>query len=248
MANKTTEKGTELPMMNLKGKDYLPVAQRLVWFRERFPEGSIQTEITQDGKKATARATVAVPINNNYVVLATAHKIETEDSFPDGHAEKAETGAIGRALAIAGFGTQFEPEFDEGDRICDAPVETKSRSKSNAGPKPIAGNGSKEAPQARTQNSQGTETHGSGAVAGANTELRVVETGPSETAANPADDEAYTKSRILSQADVVMNIKKVKTPEELKQVLANKYKVTKSAELTAEQAKEFLDYLNQLSA
>jgi hypothetical protein len=41
--------------------------------------------------------------------------------------EKAETGAIGRALALIGYGTQFcADELDEGDRIVDAPVAKKS--------------------------------------------------------------------------------------------------------------------------
>jgi hypothetical protein len=56
------------------------------------------------------------------VVIATARKKETEIGFPD-YIEKAETGAIGRALAMCGYGTLQAPEFDEGERIADAPVE-----------------------------------------------------------------------------------------------------------------------------
>jgi hypothetical protein len=37
--------------------------------------------------------------------------------------EKAETGAIGRVLAMCGYGTLQAPEFDEQDRLVDAPVE-----------------------------------------------------------------------------------------------------------------------------
>ena len=36
---------------------------------------------------------------------------------------KAETGAVGRALAMCGYGTLQAPEFDEGERIADAPLE-----------------------------------------------------------------------------------------------------------------------------
>ncbi len=43
-------------------------------------------------------------------------------SFSD-YIEKAETGAIGRALAALGYGTQFAPEFNEEHRIVDSPVE-----------------------------------------------------------------------------------------------------------------------------
>ncbi len=37
------------------------------------------------------------------------------------------TGSIGRALAALGFGTQFAPEFDEGERIVDSPQPARSR-------------------------------------------------------------------------------------------------------------------------
>ena len=47
---------------------------------------------------------------------------ETEIGFPD-YIEKAETGAIGRALAMCGYGTLQAPEFDEQDRLADAPLE-----------------------------------------------------------------------------------------------------------------------------
>ena len=52
---------------------------------------------------------------------ATGTKSETAASFPD-YIEKAETGAIGRALAGLGYGTQFAPELDEENRIVDSPV------------------------------------------------------------------------------------------------------------------------------
>lgn len=115
-----TKKGTELPLIDLKGKKYLQVAHRLVFFREEHPEWSIQTEfIYQDDKSALVKATV---LNETGRPIATAHKEESKQDFPAGYREKAETGAIGRALALCGFGTQFEPELDEGSRIVDAPI------------------------------------------------------------------------------------------------------------------------------
>jgi hypothetical protein len=55
-------------------------------------------------------------------VIATARKKETEIGFPD-YIANAETGAIRRALAMCGYGTVQAPEFDEQDRLVDAPVE-----------------------------------------------------------------------------------------------------------------------------
>ena len=58
-------------------------------------------------------------------VIPVTRKKETESGFPD-YIEKAETGAIGRALAMCGYGTLQAPEFDEQDRLADTPVEKKN--------------------------------------------------------------------------------------------------------------------------
>jgi len=122
----TTDKGTELPLLNLKGRDYLEVKYRLVWFREEHPQWSIETEfLNVDERSALARAVVK---DESGRVIATSHKAEAVNNFPD-FMEKAETGAIGRALALIGFGTQFcADELDEGERIVDAPVAKKGKS------------------------------------------------------------------------------------------------------------------------
>lgn len=126
-------------------KEYLPVQWRLVWFRALCPEGTIETEMlhldlnreTEEESWAwnaqTRRNEKIVKRANGFVVfqatvrdgrggMATGTKSEKAASFPD-FIEKAETGAIGRALAALGYGTQFAPELDEAHRIVDAPVE-----------------------------------------------------------------------------------------------------------------------------
>lgn len=134
----TTESGTELPLINLKGKSYLQVAHRLVWFRERYPDGIIKTQLmahADDTAVFKAEVFVTAP-NGQPMMVSSAHKTENKSGFKD-YLEKAETGAIGRALALAGIGTQFcETDLDEGDRLADAPVtpaakKTKSSSKSS---------------------------------------------------------------------------------------------------------------------
>lgn len=122
-----TAKGTELQIISLKGKDYLQVAQRLVWFREDHPEWTITTEaVALDDKHAIFKATIADAAGRT---IATAHKREDQAHFGD-CMEKAETGSIGRALAYCGYGTQFcADELDEAERIVDAPIEPKSAPK-----------------------------------------------------------------------------------------------------------------------
>lgn len=115
----TLNSGRELPLLNLKGKNYLQVAHRLVWFREDHPIAEIITEpLSIEATSAIFRAKIVI----GGTVIAVAHKKETESGFPD-FVEKAETGAVGRALAFCGYGTQFEPALDEGDRLADSPID-----------------------------------------------------------------------------------------------------------------------------
>ncbi|GCE19242.1 hypothetical protein [Dictyobacter kobayashii] len=63
--------------------------------------------------------------------MATGTKSEKAASFGD-FIEKAETGAIGRALAALGYGTQFTgDEWEEAHRIVDSPVERQPATASN---------------------------------------------------------------------------------------------------------------------
>lgn len=114
-----TSKGTELPLSNIKGKDYLEVKYRIMWFREDHIDWSIETEfVFLDAQASFAKATIR---DQNGRVIATAHKHEDSKGFAD-HREKAETGAIGRALSLLGYGTVNALDLEEGDRIVDAPV------------------------------------------------------------------------------------------------------------------------------
>lgn len=134
-------------------KDYLPVQWRLVWFREQCPNGTIDTEelvVDLDReveeevfawnsekrrsekviKRAKGYARYRAVVTDGQGGRATGTKSENAASFPD-YAEKAETGAIGRALAALGFGTQFAPDLDEAHRIVDSPVESRQAASSN---------------------------------------------------------------------------------------------------------------------
>lgn len=123
-----TPKGTELPLLNLKGKEYLMVAHRLVFFREANPTGVIKTSmLAQQGEGPSEycifKAEVFVDTERGPMLVSSAHKRESRADFPD-FIEKAESSAIGRALGMAGYGTQFTAdELNEGNRLADSPLE-----------------------------------------------------------------------------------------------------------------------------
>lgn len=109
-------------MMKLKGKDYLQVAWRLVWFRDQdSPKYGLSTELLEHGEDwAVFKATIT---DSDGKVVSTGHGSEAKRDFGD-YLEKAETKAVGRALAMLGYGTQFAAdELDEGERIVDSPID-----------------------------------------------------------------------------------------------------------------------------
>lgn len=129
-----TSKGTELPLMNLRGKPYLQVAHRLVWLTEEHSNYDISTTFLELNEEfAIAQSNVVIFDESGRVLKrATATKKETKKDFPD-FIEKAETGSLGRALAMLGLGTQFcEQDLDEGDRLADSPTVPKKTVESKA--------------------------------------------------------------------------------------------------------------------
>lgn len=105
--------------------DYLEVKWRLVWLREVQPNASIETElVSHDEAVAVFRAKVSLPDGGS----ATGWGSESRGDFRD-YIEKAETKAIGRALAALGFGTQFCSDFEFGaaaGRVVDSPIDFAS--------------------------------------------------------------------------------------------------------------------------
>ena len=107
-------------LMQLKGKDYLQVQWRVVWFRDEHPDWSIMpAPVEMDDNHAIFKTQIC---DDAGVIKAVAHGSESQRDFGD-YIEKAETKSVGRALALLGYGTAFVgEEFDEGDRIVDSPI------------------------------------------------------------------------------------------------------------------------------
>jgi hypothetical protein len=107
--------------------EYLEVKWRLVWFREKYPHGVITTEemcIDLEAGYARFLATVEDSAGGK----ASGTGTELRNSFED-FVEKAETRAVGRALAALGIGTQFVgEELSDAEHMADAPVQGSEHS------------------------------------------------------------------------------------------------------------------------
>lgn len=133
-------------LTKLKGKDYLEVKWRLVWLRDACPNAQIATSLVHlDMDKGVAVFKARVEDGNGGI--GEGHGSESSKDFGD-YIEKAETKAIGRALAALGYGTQFAPEIEEGARIVDSPVESRNGNKPATTP---AARSAQEAPAAPAQ-------------------------------------------------------------------------------------------------
>jgi hypothetical protein len=145
--------------VSLKGKAYLPARRRIQWMRgipEPQPDWTIDTEVVEHerGKLIKPGPVGVGRVGEGYALIranifdgdgrlvATGLKSEYSENFTD-YLEKAETGAIARALAVAGFGTESALDLDEGvdaGRIADAPVEVPA-AKVKLGPSAVGGVG-----------------------------------------------------------------------------------------------------------
>ena len=122
-------------LMQLKGRQYLNVQNRLLWFirdqraliagglsRTPYIVQSDLVELDREQGWAHFKTFVRDVLGNE----ATMFGSESARDFPD-YVEKASTKSLGRALLALGYGTAFAPEIDEGDRVVDSPVDTSQR-------------------------------------------------------------------------------------------------------------------------
>ena len=93
--------------IKIKGKDYVMVNERILYFREQeaFENWQIVTDIiTVDVDNVVMKASI---VNPEGVVMATGHGQEFAGSTfinKTSYVENCETSAIGRALAVMGIG------------------------------------------------------------------------------------------------------------------------------------------------
>lgn len=100
---------SEMTMLDLKGKNYAMVPERVTAFRKLYPEGFIITQtVSNDGTTVMMQASVGYyKENGEAVTLATGFAQEVRGKgMVNGtsHIENCETSAVGRALGMLGLG------------------------------------------------------------------------------------------------------------------------------------------------
>lgn len=99
------EANKQLAKVDIKGKDYVPVNERIKAFRMIYPRGRIETEIIGLGDGiVTMKASV---YDDEGKLLATGHGQEKENSSfinKTSFIENCETSCVGRALGNCGLG------------------------------------------------------------------------------------------------------------------------------------------------
>lgn len=92
----------KLPTINLKGKEYVQVKDRIIHFSEKYPNGHIVTEVINSDKNMVTFKAVVYPESKDLTRCFNAHSFGTIDEVKA--FEKLETVAVGRALALMGIG------------------------------------------------------------------------------------------------------------------------------------------------
>lgn len=92
--------------IDIRGKKYAQVNQRIKAFRMCYPEGSILTDLVEDKDgRCVIKATVYADYPNRIIGTGTAYELESSGSINRGsYIENCETSAVGRALGMCGFG------------------------------------------------------------------------------------------------------------------------------------------------
>jgi hypothetical protein len=141
----------EIEMIDMKGKNYAMVPERVTAFRKLFPQGFIRTEIVSvsaDGKTVLMQARAGYyGDDGSEVILGTGLAQETMGRGMvnnTSHIENCETSAVGRALGFLGLGIngggicsaeelanavtaqkQMEKEFEQMKKVMETEPEKK---------------------------------------------------------------------------------------------------------------------------
>jgi hypothetical protein len=109
--------------VNIHGKEYFTVAERVSAFRETSADLTIETEIVRwEGDDVVVKASISD--NGKLIATGLAHEVRGSTNINrTSHVENCETSAIGRALAAFGLGGT---EYATADEVANAITQQNS--------------------------------------------------------------------------------------------------------------------------
>lgn len=132
------EVNDRLTRTNIKGRQYIDVAQRIQGFWELYPQGRIVTEmVADDGKRCVFKAEAYDMAEGGAGLLATGHAYEVNSGRgvnATSYIENCETSAVGRALGMLGIGST--DSIASADEVMNAQQRAKTAQKPAPAPKP----------------------------------------------------------------------------------------------------------------
>ena len=118
----------KLKTINIKGKEYVEVNERLIYFRKNFPNFSLTSEVLEKTEKSIL--ILATISNDEGKVIATGMAEEEKGSTfinKTSYVENCETSAWGRALA--NFGIGLETSVASADEVQNAIAQQEEKPK-----------------------------------------------------------------------------------------------------------------------
>lgn len=97
----------DLKTVSIKGKSYVPVNERLKYFRENFAKYGIEVKVLALTDEVCAMQASVTNEEGRVVAMGTSREVKTDkNSFVNAtsYVENCETSAVGRALGMFGIG------------------------------------------------------------------------------------------------------------------------------------------------
>lgn len=95
----------EMQTVNIKGKEYAEVHERIKAFRKLYPAGGIETKILHHNEGFVVIQATAKTADGHILGQGTAYEREGSSFInKTSYIENCETSAVGRALGMAGVG------------------------------------------------------------------------------------------------------------------------------------------------